>query len=102
MAVRAINIEKYVDEILDQSVDFEDVLADGESVSSGAVKIKDSTDTDVTSTLAPAGGSSSGTSVEYRLAAAGTAGMTYSVYALATLNTGEVLGQRFRMTLSKP
>ena len=102
MFTRFTPIEKYAGEVIDQAADFTDVLADGESVSSGEVKILDTDSTDVTSTLCPGGASTSGDSVTYRLAAAGTTGLTYHVYALATLDTGEVLGQCLRMFIPTP
>ena len=102
MFTRFIPMQKYADEVIDQAVDFSGVLADGESVTGGGLKIVDVDANDVTSTLAPAGGSYSGSSVTYRLVAAGTVGMIYHVYALATLNTGEVLGQCLRMFIPTP
>lgn len=102
MFTRYTPIEKYADEVIDQAINFAGVLDDGESVSSGEVKILDLESTDVTSTLCPGGASTSGDSVTYRLVAAGTPGMTYHVYALATLDTGEVLGECMRMFIPTP
>ena len=101
MFTRYETIEKYASEVIDQAVDFSGVLASGESVSSGDIEIYELDGTDVTSTLCSGGASVSDDSVTYRLSA-GTSGETYHVYAYATLNTGEKLGQCLRMFIPIP
>ena len=52
--------------------------------------------------LAPGGASVNGTQVIYRLVAAGTVGAVYYAFVTATLNTGEIVGQRIKLTILKP
>jgi hypothetical protein len=99
---RVIPFEKYVYEITDQGVDFGPVLESGEVSSAAGIKVVDAAANDVTSTLVPGGASLDGDIVTYRLADEGTPGMTYFIYALLTLGSGEVLGQCLRMSIPSP
>ena len=99
MAHRVIDVTKYAQEIIDQEVDFVDVLEGGESVSSGAVEAYNNEGTDVTSSLIPGGASVSTTKVTYQIVAYGNAGEVFALYVLATLNTGEKIGQLLRVKL---
>ncbi len=102
MFTRFIPFEKYADEVIDQGVDFAGVLQGSESVTAAGVKAVDVEGSDVTSTLIPDPASLDGSIVQYRLVAAGIPGYTYHIYALATLDTGEVLGQLLRMFIPEP
>lgn len=102
MFTRYIPIEKYAQEIIDQGVDFAPVLKGSESVTGAAVVVVDVDGNDVTTTLVVGSASQDGSIVQYRLADAGDPGATYHIYALATLDTGEVLGQLLRMYLPEP
>ena len=99
---RAIRIEKYAGEILDQTVDFSGQLIDSESVADGEIKAFDSQGADVTGLLVPGGASAADNKVSYRLAAAGEPGREYHVYVYAVLNTGEKPGQLIVMSIPKP
>jgi len=98
MADRDITAEKYVDESIDQGVDFGTILTGGDSISSGAVIVKNNQGTDVTSTFVPSGASVNGTQVIYRLVDVGPVG-PYDVFVTATLNTGEKIGQKIILTV---
>ena len=99
MADRDIRAEKYQPEIIDQGVDFVNILEGGDSISSGTVVVTDSQGNDVTSTLVSVAAAVNGTEVYYRLAAAGTAGQTYNVFVTATLNTGEKISQLIKLVV---
>ena len=99
MADRDIRAEKYQPEIIDQGVDFVNILEGGDSISSGTVVVTDSQGNDVTSTLVTGSAAVNGTEVYYRLAAAGTAGQTYNVFVTATLNTGEKISQLIKLVV---
>ena len=97
MAHRVIDISKYAQEIIDQEVDFVDVLEGGESVSSGSVEAYNNEGTDITTSLIPGGASVSTTKVTYQITNYGNAGEVYALYVFATLNTGEKNGQLLRL-----
>ena len=99
MADRDITAEKYQEEIIDQGVDFVNILSGSDSVSSGTVVVTDRNGTDVTSTLVTGSAAVNGTQVYYRLAAAGTAGQVYNVFVTATLNTGEKISQLIKLSV---
>lgn len=92
-----IDISKLPDEAVAQAVDFAPVLLPGESVSSGAVQIDTDPPGGVTTGIITNPGSS-GDTVTFDLAA-GVSGTRYLIDALATLNTGQVIGQRLRLTV---
>jgi len=91
---------KYENEILDQSVDFVNVLDAGETISSRAVTAKEQpSGTDMASMLSSVGGS--GSQVSYTISG-GTAGKTYFLDVAATLNTSEVRIQRVQLQVESP
>lgn len=99
---RAIRLEKYAGEILDQGVDFAGELIEGESVSSGDIVVFEANGNVVTDVLAPNGASADEAVIQYRLEAEGIPGKTYHVYVYAILNTGEKIGQLLVMSIPKP
>lgn len=101
MGRTVIPFDKYGTEIVNQVVDFADVLEPGETISVRGVKAMKFTDhSDVTSSLITNIGGT-GTEVTYTVSA-GDVGQSYWLDVSATLNNAEVLVQRFRMFVPSP
>jgi hypothetical protein len=94
-----IRIDKHPSEVQLREVDFAPVLDAGETVSSGAVEIRDYSGADVTGMVSAVGSTAS--TVTYTLSA-GTPGTLFFLEALATTSTGAVRGQRFRLEIPGP
>ena len=94
-------VDKYTNEKLGQSIDFQDVMEAGETITSRDVKIQDANGADVTGTLLDGAITGSGSLVVFTLHQ-GTAGLTYWVDTEVTLNTGEIHNQRMRVFIPEP
>ena len=91
--------EKFPGELMTQSVDFDAVMAAGESISSAsATAVQKDTGTDVTGSVISGSATFAGTLVTYRVTG-GTAGSNYVLTVRATLNTGDIYEQRLEMSV---
>lgn len=89
-------------EKLAHSVDFSPVLQISELIQTESVKIYDRFGNDVTSTILVAASTGHTDSEISYSVQSGDPGEHYWLHVLATLNTGEIIGQRLQMTIAEP
>ena len=99
VVLRAVpRFEKYPNEVINQAVDFTEILDTGETIITATVTAK-RYDTGADATSDVINGSPTvltGTSVSYQLTG-GTASLTYILNVSATLDSAEIYSQRIRM-----